>query len=304
MPSFTFVSTANAYALRGAVPVFVDIRPDTLNLDERLIEAAITERTKAIVVVHYAGVGCEMDEISAIAARHGLAVIEDNAHGLGGTYHGRPLGSLGVMATQSFHVTKNIQCGEGGALVLNDAALLDRAEIIREKGTNRSQFFRGHGRQVQMGGHRLQLPAGRPARGRAHRPAGGLRRDPGAAARRLDGLRRGAGGLGSRAAALCGRRCRPTATTRHTCTTCCCRISASNSGSSPTCAERGVMATFHYVPLHSAPAGEKYGRVAPDGCPVTDEVSARLVRLPLFAGMTPAELDRVIAAVLSYRTLA
>src|SRR6476661_1514529 len=124
MPSYTFVSTANAFVLRGAVPVFVDIRPDTLNLDERLVENAITPRTRAIVVVHYGGVACEMDEITAIAERHGLAVVEDNAHGLGGTYRGRPLGSLGTMATQSFHATKNIHCGEGGAIVLNDPAYL------------------------------------------------------------------------------------------------------------------------------------------------------------------------------------
>ena len=143
MASFTFVSTANAYVLRGAVPVFVDCRDDTLNIDERLIEEAITERAKAIVVVHYGGVACEMDVILAIAEHHGIAVIEDNAHGLGDSYNSRPLGSFGVMAAQSFHGTKNIQCGEGGALVVNDPAYFERAEIIREKGTNRSQFFRG-----------------------------------------------------------------------------------------------------------------------------------------------------------------
>ena len=143
VPSFTFVSTANAFALRGARPVFVDIRPDTFNIDERLLPQSITERTKAIVVVHYAGVACEMDEIMAIADRHGIPVIEDNAHGLGGTYRDRRLGSIGAMATLSFHETKNIQCGEGGALLLNDSAWYEDAEIIREKGTNRSRFFRG-----------------------------------------------------------------------------------------------------------------------------------------------------------------
>ncbi|MCU1361829.1 MAG: TDP-4-oxo-6-deoxy-D-glucose transaminase, partial [Ilumatobacteraceae bacterium] len=143
MPSFTFVSTANAFALRGARPVFVDIRDDTFNIDERLIEAAITDRTRAIVVVHYAGVACEMDEVCAIAARHGLPVIEDNAHGFGGTYRHRNLGTLGSLATLSFHETKNIQCGEGGALLINDAQLFEQAEILREKGTNRSKFFRG-----------------------------------------------------------------------------------------------------------------------------------------------------------------
>ena len=143
VPSYTFVSTASAFALRGANIVFADSRPDTLNLDENLLPDLITDRTKAIVVVHYGGVACEMDTINAIAAKHGITVIEDNAHGLFGKYKGRPLGTLGRMATQSFHETKNITCGEGGAIVLNDTSLVEATEIIREKGTDRSQFFRG-----------------------------------------------------------------------------------------------------------------------------------------------------------------
>lgn len=143
MPSYTFVSTANAFVLRGGVPVFVDIRPDTLNIDESKIEAAITSRTKAIVPVHYAGVACEMDRIMDIALRHNLLVIEDAAQGIMSTYKGRPLGSIGHLGAYSFHETKNITCGEGGALLVNDARFATRAEIIREKGTNRSQFFRG-----------------------------------------------------------------------------------------------------------------------------------------------------------------
>ena len=143
IPSFTFVSTVNAFVLRGAKPIFADIRPDTLNMDETRLEALITPRTKAIVPVHYAGVACEMDAIMAIAARHGLAVVEDNAHGLFGAYKGKPLGTFGTLATQSFHETKNFTCGEGGALLINDEGLIDRAEIVREKGTNRSRFFRG-----------------------------------------------------------------------------------------------------------------------------------------------------------------
>ncbi len=143
IPDFTFVSTVNAFVLRGAKPVFVDVRPDTLNLDESKLEAAITPRTKAIVPVHYAGVGCEMDSIMEIARRHNIAVVEDNAHGLFGKYKGKYLGTFGAMATQSFHETKNFSCGEGGALLINDPALAERAEIIREKGTNRSRFFRG-----------------------------------------------------------------------------------------------------------------------------------------------------------------
>ena len=143
VPSFTFVSTANAFALRGAKIVFADIRSDTLNLDERELEGLISSRTKAIVPVHYAGVGCEMDVIGEIAARHGLAVVEDNAHGLFGKFRSRWLGTFGCLGAQSFHETKNITCGEGGALLINDARLIERAEIIREKGTNRSRFFRG-----------------------------------------------------------------------------------------------------------------------------------------------------------------
>ena len=142
-PAFTFVSSVNAFVLRGAVPRFVDIRPDTLNLDERLVEAAITPQTRAILLVHYAGVGCELDVLEAIARRHRLPLIEDNAHGLFGRYRGRALGSVGTTSTLSFHETKNLTCGEGGALVINDPALIDRAEVLREKGTNRSRFYRG-----------------------------------------------------------------------------------------------------------------------------------------------------------------
>ena len=143
LPAFTFVSTANAFVLHGAKPVFCDIRPDTLNLDESKLEALITQKTKAIIPVHYAGIGCEMDMIMEIASRHGIPVVEDNAHGLFGKYRGKYLGTFGSLATQSFHETKNITCGEGGALLINEKRYLDRAEIIREKGTNRAQFFRG-----------------------------------------------------------------------------------------------------------------------------------------------------------------
>lgn len=143
VPSFTFVSTINAFVLRGARPVFADVRPDTLNMNEALLEGLITSRTKAIVPVHYAGVGCEMDAITEIGRRHGIAIVEDNAHGLYGRYKGKYLGTFGALATQSFHETKNFHCGEGGALLINDSQYIDRAEIIREKGTNRSRFFRG-----------------------------------------------------------------------------------------------------------------------------------------------------------------
>jgi dTDP-4-amino-4,6-dideoxygalactose transaminase len=148
VPSFTFVTTANAFVLRGARPVFIDVRPDTLNLDETKLEPLITPRTKAIALVHYAGVGCEMDEITAIARRHHVPIVEDNAHGLFGRYKGQYLGTFGSLATQSFHETKNFTCGEGGALLINDRSLVERAEIIREKGTNRSRFFRGQARAI------------------------------------------------------------------------------------------------------------------------------------------------------------
>src|SRR6266566_3263676 len=143
IPAFTFVSTANAFVLRGATPVFIDVRPDTLNFDERQLVELITERTRAAVPVHYAGVGCEMDSILSVADASGVAVVEDNAHGLFGTYRGKQLGTFGRMAAQSFHETKNFTCGEGGALLINDESYVERAEVVREKGTNRSRFFRG-----------------------------------------------------------------------------------------------------------------------------------------------------------------
>jgi dTDP-4-amino-4,6-dideoxygalactose transaminase len=299
MPSFTFVSTANAYALRGAVPVFVDVRPDTLNLDETQIEAAITDRTKAIVVVHYAGVAVEMDTVLAIADKHGLIVIEDNAHGLGGSYKGRPLGSIGQMATQSFHGTKNVHCGEGGALVLNDADLLQRAEVIREKGTNRSQFFRGQVdkyRWVDIGSSYLLA-------------------DPLAAfltaqlelfdviqAPRLAAWQRYDEKLADWAEASgVGRPTVPEGCVHPAHMYYVMMPSHEHQvGLIAHMRERNITAVFHYVPLHSAPAGEKYGRVGPGGCDVTDDISGRLVRLPLFSQLTELEQDRVIDGLLSY----
>jgi dTDP-4-amino-4,6-dideoxygalactose transaminase len=299
MPSFTFVSTANAYVLRGAVPVFVDCRPDTLNIDERLIEEAITPRTKAIVVVHYGGVACEMEEILDIAARHEIVVIEDNAHGLGGSYRGRALGSLGAMATQSFHATKNIHCGEGGALVLNDPAFIDRAEIIREKGTNRSQFFRGmvdKYRWVDLGSSYLpsdllaafltaQLEDFDPIQARRHQVWDTYHRE----------LATWAVDNGVRTPTVADDREHPAHLyflllpdhdhqqrfIRHL-------------------ADADVLGVFHYVPLDSAPYGLERGRAAPGGCPVTADVSERLVRLPLYPGLSESDCARVVAAVRSF----
>ncbi|MFC4531683.1 dTDP-4-amino-4,6-dideoxygalactose transaminase [Sphaerisporangium dianthi] len=299
MPSFTFVSTANAYALRGAVPVFADCRQDTLNLDERLVEAAVTERTRAIVVVHYAGVACAMDVLCAVADRHGLALIEDNAHGLGASYRGRPLGSFGVMAAQSFHVTKNVQCGEGGALLLNDDGLASRAEIVREKGTDRSRFFRGQVdryRWVEIGSSYLpsdvlaaqltaQLEAFDAIQLRRHRVW----------RRYHEELADWAAGHGVAQPAVpdgCAHPAHlyylllPDLRGRQ--------------GLIAHLAAEGVRAAFHYQPLHAAPAGLRYGRTAEGGCPVTEQVADRLVRLPLFADLTDADVTRVVEAVRSY----
>ncbi|WBQ04948.1 dTDP-4-amino-4,6-dideoxygalactose transaminase [Kribbella sp. CA-293567] len=303
MPSFTFVSTANAYVLRGAVPVFVDIRPDTLNLDETRLEAAVTARTKAIVVVHYAGVAAAMDEVQAVAAKYGLAVIEDNAHGLGGSYRGRPLGSFGLMATQSFHGTKNVHCGEGGALVLNDAGLVERAEVIREKGTNRSQFFRGQVdkyRWVDIGSS--YLPADPLAafltaqleqfeQIQAPRYAIWQRYDEELA---VWAASRGVGVPTVPAECAHPAHLYYLLMPTH----------EDQQGLIAHLRELNISAPFHYVPLHSSPAGERYGRVAPGGCEVTDRVSDRLVRLPLFSQLTAAEQTRVIEGVTSYDLVA
>jgi dTDP-4-amino-4,6-dideoxygalactose transaminase len=300
LPSFTFCSTANAYALRGAVPVFVDCRPDTLNLDERRIEAAITRRTRAIVVVHYAGVACDMDAIAAIAERHGLAVIEDNAHGLGGAYRGRPLGSIGALATQSFHETKNVHCGEGGALVFNDLRYYERAELIREKGTNRGAFFRGQVdkyRWVDLGSSFLPselLAAFLTAQ--LEQFATTQRRRHGIWDAYHVGLAAWADAQGIEQPTVPPDRAHPA----HLYYLLMPDL-AHRQGLLAHLAGRGVHATFHYQPLHSAPAGVRYGRVGPGGCPVTDDVADRLIRLPLFAGLTDDALGRVLDAVQSYR---
>lgn len=297
MPSFTFVSTANAYVLRGAVPVFVDCHPDTLNIDETQIEAAVTERTKAIVVVHYGGVACEMDIINDIAARHGICVIEDNAHGLGGTYKGRPLGSLGDMATQSFHATKNVQCGEGGALVLNRAALVERAEIIREKGTNRAQFFRGmvdKYRWVDVGSS--YLPSDLLAAFLTAQLEGFddiQKRRQQVWARYDRELASWAATHGAGTPIVDGDREQPAhlyfLLMPH---------ADDQQGLLAHLGADGILGTFHYVPLDSSPYGSEHGRTA--GCPVTADVSNRLVRLPLYADMRDEEVDRVIASVTSF----
>jgi len=283
MPSFTFVSTANAFVLRGGVPVFVDIRPDTLNIDETEIDAAVTARTRAIVVVHYAGVGCAMDAIMETARKHKLLVIEDAAQGIMSTYKGRPLGSIGHLATISFHETKNIISGEGGALLVNAEQFIERAEIIREKGTNRSRFFRGEvdkytwvdigssylpgeiigaflwaqmeeaeaitKRRLQMWETYHQSLEPLEKMGKIRRPIvpAECRHNAHMYYILLPDLRRRAEFIA--------------------------RLK-----------EKDIGAVFHYVPLHDSPMGIRYCR-APGELPVTREMSDRLVRLPLWLGL-------------------
>lgn len=299
VPSFTFVSTVNAFVLRGAVPVFLDIREDTLNLDERLLQEAITDRTKAVVVVHYGGVACEMDTILEIATRHGVAVVEDNAHGLGGRYRGRALGSLGVLATQSFHATKNVSCGEGGALVINDPELLVRAEIIREKGTNRSQFYRGmvdKYRWMDVGSSYL------PSDILAALLCSQLETFDAIQSRRQEIWATYHSELALWAAAHDVTQPTVPEDREHPAHVYQLLLPTEEDRGEfiAHLAEAGIVAPFHYVPLHNSVVGERLGRTSADGCPVTDDVSARLVRLPLFAGLEDTDLGRVIEAVVGY----
>lgn len=283
MPSYTFVSTANAFVLRGAVPVFVDIRADTLNIDEARIEAAITPRTRAIVPVHYSGVSCNMRVIMDVAARHGLLVIEDAAQGMLASYEGRPLGSIGHMAAVSFHETKNIISGEGGALLLNDARLVERAEIVREKGTNRSQFFRGETDKytwVDIGSSYLPGEIIAAFLWAQMQEAEAITR------RRLDLWDRYHASLEPLERA--GRVRRPVVPAG------CAHNAHMYYVLLPGLEERtefiarlkqdGVHAVFHYVPLHSSPMGRRCGRAAAD-MRNTSDLSARLVRLPLWLGL-------------------
>ena len=295
LPSFTFVSTVNAFVLRNAQPIFADVRPDTLNIDESKIEALITPKTRAIVVVHYAGVGCEMDAIMEIANRHNIPVIEDNAHGLFGTYKGRHLGTFGVMATQSFHETKNFTSGEGGALLINDKKYIEDAEILREKGTNRSRFFRGQVDKytwVSVGSSYLpsdmlagflfaQLEEREKIQSSRRRIWETYYRElstwaeenqiqmpfvPAHCEQTYHMFYILLPSLEQRQAAIAHLK------------------------------ERGVQAVFHYLPLHLSPMGEKLGGKAGD-CPVTERVSDQLLRLPFYTNMTEDEQKSVITAI-------
>lgn len=299
VPSFTFVSTANAFVLRGAKPIFCDIRPDTLNLDESKLAALITPRTKVIVPVHYAGVACEMDAINTLAARHGIAVVEDNAHGLFGKYKGRWLGTLGALATQSFHETKNITCGEGGALLINEGRFAERAEIIREKGTNRARFFRGQIDKyswVDLGSSYVMsdvLAAFLFAQLEVWTAIQEKRRVL---------WQRYHSALEDWAQALDIRRpvvpthCEqawhmyylvlPSLVTR---TALIAHLKA-----------RGILAVFHYLPLHLSEYARRWGGRVGD-CPVTEDITDRVLRIPFFNSMTDDQQTRVIEALLDFK---
>jgi dTDP-4-amino-4,6-dideoxygalactose transaminase len=299
VPAFTFSSTAAAFSLRGARLVFCDIHPTTLNLDESLIEPLVTERTKALVPVHYAGVGCEMEPILELARQKGFSVLEDNAHGLLGRYRGRPLGSFGVLACQSFHETKNFTCGEGGALIINDERLIERAEVLREKGTNRKAFFRGEVDKYTWvdEGSSYVLSDLLAALLAAQLEA----RDAIQAARSAlwhayaDGLSGWAASSGARLPFVPDHCEQPfhmfylllpsleyrTALIEHL-------------------RKRDILAVFHYMPLHVSPMGKRHG--GREGqCPITEDVADRLVRLPFFTGLEPGEQEEVIDAITDFQ---
>lgn len=297
VPAYTFVSTANAFALRGARPVFADIRPDTLNIDEARLEKLITARTRAIVVVHYAGVACEMDAIMQTAQSHDITVVEDNAHGLFASYHGRPLGSLAPLATLSFHETKNISCGEGGALLINDPGLIGRAEILWEKGTNRARFFRGEVDKytwVDIGSSFLPsdlLGAFLLAQLENKERIQTRRKE--IWERYRTELADWAGHAGARLPVIPEDRQQswhmfylimPTA--------------AARDGLIAHLGNRDILSVFHYTPLDSSPMARRFGQSAP--CPNAQSISERLLRLPFYTGLGKEDQDRVIEAVRAF----
>jgi dTDP-4-amino-4,6-dideoxygalactose transaminase len=298
IPSFTFVSTVNAYVNRGATPVFIDIRPDTLNLDEELLDRLISPRTKAILPVHYAGVGCEMDAILEIAEEHHMPVVEDNAHGLFGKYKGENLGTFGCLATQSFHETKNITCGEGGALLINDPHFIERAEILREKGTNRSRFFRGQVDKytwVDIGSSYLpsdMLAAFLYAQLESYETIQ-LKRQKIWEYYHAN-LKDWAEGNGVRLPYV-PNYCQqpyhmyyillPSLEIRQ--------------GLIEHLKAARILSVFHYLPLHLSDMGRKFGGKIGD-CPVTENLSDRLLRLPFYNTLTINEQERVINMILEY----
>ena len=302
MPSYTFVSTSNAFVLRGGVPVFVDIRADTLNIDETKIEAAITARTKAIVPVHYAGVSCEMDAIMDIARRHNLLVIEDAAQGIMSTYKGRPLGGIGHMAALSFHETKNIISGEGGALLINDARFVERAEMIREKGTNRSKFFRGQVDKytwVDLGSSFLPGEIVAAFLWAQMEKADAINK------RRLDIWANYHQWFANVEKA--GKVRRPTVPRE-------CGHNAhmyylllpnleSRTAVIDCLKSKGIQTVFHYIPLHSSPCGQTVGR-AMGNMGNTNNTGENLVRLPLWLGLEERQTDVIEQAIVAFNAIA
>ncbi len=298
LPSYTFVSTADAFVLRGAKVKFVDIRPDTMNMDENKIEDAVTEKTKAIIPVHYAGVGCEMDAIMEVAKRHSLLVIEDAAQGVMSTYKGRALGAIGDYGCYSFHETKNYSMGEGGAIVVKDASKVELAEIIREKGTNRSKFFRGQVDKytwVEAGSSYL------PSELNAAYLWAQLEKAQEIYNRRMHIWNLYKEGLASLEAAgkvslpYIPKECSHNAHMFY--------IKAKDLKERTSLISfmkaRGISTVFHYVPLHTAPAGKKYGEFVGEDRFTTKE-SERLVRLPLFYGMKEVDAERVISGIMEF----
>jgi dTDP-4-amino-4,6-dideoxygalactose transaminase len=279
-PSFAFVTTVNAFVLRGVKPVFADVRPDTLNLDERQLPELVGARTRAIVALHYGGVACEMDSILPLAQEHGIPVVEDNAHGLFATYKGKKLGSFGCLATQSFHETKNITCGEGGALAINDPALVGRAEILREKGTNRSRFFRGQVDKYTW----VDL-------GSSYLPSEILAAFLLAQLEARESIQAARGRILPTVPAHCEQPYHvfymllPSLDART-------RLIEHLKS-------RDILAVFHYQPLHLSEMGRRLGG-AVGQCPVTEDNSDRLLRLPLFPGLSEADLTAVVEGVQSF----
>lgn len=299
MPSYTFVSTANAFVLRGAVPVFVDIRPDTLNIDESLIEAAITPKTKAICVVHYAGLACEMDKILAIAKKHNLSVIEDSAQGLGSFYNGKPLGAIGDMGCFSFHETKNVISGEGGALIINNEKFVERAEVIREKGTNRSKFFRGEVDKytwVDIGSSFL------PSDLIAAFLYSQLENMDKINKKRMEiwkfyhNLFEKYEEQGLVKRPFIPSNCSHNAHMYY--------ILFDNLEKRTKfinyMKQNKINPVFHYIPLHSSPAGKKYGRKS-GSLNITNKISDTILRLPMYYTMNNKELSYIRSAIKKYR---
>ncbi len=292
MPSYTFVSTANAFVLRGGIPVFVDIREDTLNLDERLIEAAITPRTRAIAPVHYAGVSCEMDTIVSIAKRYGLKIVEDAAQGVMASYKGRALGSIGDLGAYSFHETKNVISGEGGALLVNDPALALRAEIIREKGTDRSRFFRGEVDRYtwqEVGSSFLPGELIAAFLLAQLEEADRITNERLASWQRYHVLLEPLEAKGMLRRPIIPIECKQNAHMYYILLS----PEIDRQKVIDVLRRNGIWSVFHYVPLHSSPAGKRYGRMHGD-LDVTNQQSERLVRLPLWVGLSDEQQDRVV----------